>query len=882
MERKTVARAQRTPARSEPVNRQSAGPRSARHPIAILQRSIGSQAVQRLINSPYIQAKLNVSSPGDPAEKEADQVAEKVMRMPVSPTPSPKAAAGVQRKCAACTGGPGACPKCAEEKQTVQRKPLASGIFSFVQRQVIKPEDEKKDEPLEAKNPSGGISPVARSVGSHAKPLEPGKPLEGEEEHQKQNRSVQLKPSAPNTDGPVEEDEGNIDRQLAASVESRLSSSKGGGEALPESVRTHMESAIGADFSGVKVHTDQSAVQMNQDLGAKAFTHGRNIYFNRNVYSPNTSSGKQLLAHELTHVVQQSGGALETKARPDDEKDKDKIKQISRKDMIQRHPDVTALAGPAEMPAGLGKRVTLRATAPRGTVVNWSITAGGGTGAVLGGGTGVTNTLTAPAGSTGGLVTVQADDAGGQAVPVTHDITVVEVQQPTFAFAPPMPAFAPPNTMDASVCGNNATAQVVTVPGGRPVTWSIVGNRLGATIVPATGVIVPSATQTGNIVVRATDNAVRDAHNQQTLTIQAHPTGISRTSIVAGGFPMPAASGGPYGAFYTHAFSSSGGNIANVMITEQVFSGNNPFLFGGLPVLPGLLNAPAGALQDQIGSPAGSIDVNNFLPSPPNPGLPQVLNTPQILYWRSDQCSPAPAAPPAAAAGDHWVPFVNVPIKATLLRRGANFFFITSDNGVPTPAEPYIGTALAPAAAPVASVCGAGEGLSNVTFSPGTIAADGSGLTTTAATVNVRPGGNLVTWSFPGPNFGATILRQGNPALFGAGNIAGQVVVRVAMTATPGCFAEGRLGMREVEIGPAISFSPATVRAGGTTRARVSTKPGPRIVLWTIVGPPLGAVIAANPDNSATITAGAVGRITIRATDQRDATKFTEVSLVIT
>jgi len=89
--------------------------------------------------------------------------------------------------------------------------------------------------------------------------------------------------------------------------------------------------------------------------------------------------------------------------------------------------------------------------------------------------------------------------------------------------------------------------------------------------------------------------------------------------------------------------------------------------------------------------------------------------------------------------------------------------------------------------------------------------------------------------------------------------------------------------MEEVKVGPAISFRPASVRHGGTTRASVSTAPGARVVQWSIQGPNLGAVIVRNPDNSATITAGAqVGRITVRATDDRDAARFAEASLVIT
>jgi Domain of unknown function (DUF4157)/Lysine-specific metallo-endopeptidase len=89
------------------------------------------------------------------------------------------------------------------------------------------------------------------------------------------------------------------------SVESRLSATKGGGNPLPESTRTHMESAIGADFSNVRVHTGGEAVQLSQDLSAHAFTHGSDVYFNSGKFSPNTDSGRHLLAHELTHTVQQ-------------------------------------------------------------------------------------------------------------------------------------------------------------------------------------------------------------------------------------------------------------------------------------------------------------------------------------------------------------------------------------------------------------------------------------------------------------------------------------------------------------------------------------------------------------------------------------------------
>lgn len=90
-------------------------------------------------------------------------------------------------------------------------------------------------------------------------------------------------------------------------LESTLSSTKGSGSALPEDTRAQMESAIGSDFSAVRVHTGSSATQMNKDLGAQAFTHGNDIYFNSGKYDTGSKDGKQLLAHELTHVVQQNG-----------------------------------------------------------------------------------------------------------------------------------------------------------------------------------------------------------------------------------------------------------------------------------------------------------------------------------------------------------------------------------------------------------------------------------------------------------------------------------------------------------------------------------------------------------------------------------------------
>ncbi len=93
-------------------------------------------------------------------------------------------------------------------------------------------------------------------------------------------------------------------------VESQISQSKGRGSPLPDPVRTYMEPRFGVDFSGVRVHTGSDAVQMNRAVGAQAFTHGSDVYFGEG-RSPNNL---ELTAHELTHVVQQTGGGIQSKS----------------------------------------------------------------------------------------------------------------------------------------------------------------------------------------------------------------------------------------------------------------------------------------------------------------------------------------------------------------------------------------------------------------------------------------------------------------------------------------------------------------------------------------------------------------------------------------
>jgi hypothetical protein len=119
------------------------------------------------------------------------------------------------------------------------------------------------------------------------------------------------------------------------SVTNQINSSRGGGNRMSENTLNFMESRFNTGFSGVKIHTDSNAVQMSRELNAQAFTVGNDIYFNEGKYSPESASGKHLLAHELTHTVQQSEGIgmkIQCDRRGDRETDRETERGRRRRD----------------------------------------------------------------------------------------------------------------------------------------------------------------------------------------------------------------------------------------------------------------------------------------------------------------------------------------------------------------------------------------------------------------------------------------------------------------------------------------------------------------------------------------------------------------------
>lgn len=181
----------------------------------------GSPASDRPQEAPPLQAKLTVGPAGDRYEKEADQVAKKVVRMTEPP---------------------------------VQRV-------------------EDREEEI-------------------------------------QHEEIQMKPARPQV-GP---EGGHVDTD----IEKDIQRARGKGQSLPNEVRSTMEHAFESDFSGVRVHNDTQSTALNENLSARAFTTGQDIFIKQGEYSPDSTQGRELIAHELTHVVQQNGPTIR---RDDDEEE---------------------------------------------------------------------------------------------------------------------------------------------------------------------------------------------------------------------------------------------------------------------------------------------------------------------------------------------------------------------------------------------------------------------------------------------------------------------------------------------------------------------------------------------------------------------------------
>lgn len=224
-----------------------------------------------------VQAKLTVSQPDDPYEREADATAEQVMRMATPPAPG-------------------------ERKEEVQRQELRRSP------------DEKGKETIADAGPQ--VSRIEES--EEVQPRLMRSALTSSAKTFTASPNVHSPPHSRGSPGPpAVQRNGRGPPSVTQHFESFLNVSKGGGSPMPAGVRTSMEARFGADFSGVRIHTGTWAESLSTSIRAEAFVHGSDIYFNKGKWSPGTASGDFLLAHELTHTIQQgASGPRASNPRP--------------------------------------------------------------------------------------------------------------------------------------------------------------------------------------------------------------------------------------------------------------------------------------------------------------------------------------------------------------------------------------------------------------------------------------------------------------------------------------------------------------------------------------------------------------------------------------
>lgn len=103
--------------------------------------------------------------------------------------------------------------------------------------------------------------------------------------------------------------------RTSSAVASGISASRSSGKPLPSGIRQFMEPRFNADFSQVRIHTGEQAATLNRQVSAQAFTVGNQVYFGRDRFQPESSEGRELIAHELTHTIQQGAAAQDGSVR---------------------------------------------------------------------------------------------------------------------------------------------------------------------------------------------------------------------------------------------------------------------------------------------------------------------------------------------------------------------------------------------------------------------------------------------------------------------------------------------------------------------------------------------------------------------------------------
>lgn len=688
----------------------------------------------------------------------------------------------------------------------------------------------------------------------------------------------------------------------------------GGGRPLSAPVRNQFESAFGWDFSSVRLHTGSAAAAAATSAGARAFTSGHDVAFGSKVSDPESSVHRHVLAHELAHVVQQGMSAASTPqvhAAGPTAASNPLAGSLSAapRGQLQADPIVTLVNSPAEI--GVGRSIEATATAAGAGALDWSVPgAPAGVTIVARGRRGATIRANAASiASAGNVFNVQASLRG--AVPAdTHQrvgVTLIGITALTFTANPaigPIAAIAgaapPANSAEPNrggLAGNTATANIAT-PVARPLgTTLTLRTPRGATAVLNT---ITPGTQTGNVNVRATDNAT-GTFLDAVLIINPVPTAL--TSITA---PVAA---GPYGVTHTFGFASSDTTGVLNRVVGETLTGGGRDDFGRLAIVNApqggpnpapilALAARANAATDTIltgaGAAAGAagdanvINVNRYMGPDVSATLPRMTIYRQGLSFLS-------------WTGAVWSDEFDLGMhRKSLQGAGATGFLseqiFPKTRAVPFP-EQYVGpplitlsavtanTAAAPAAPLAAGLAADGVATANVTVVSSVGARNVIWRVLSGNIATVPPGAAPVAGGAAGVAGGANVVRSGNTP--------GNYTLRVEDSVFPNRRFDGIIRVVAVRL-RGIAAPVMRVPAGNLNAViNVLADPGGRNLTWivdpravlagvTVLGTPVAVAAAALPARSATVTrpAAFTGNVTVTASDnQRPAAR---ASIVIT
>ena len=304
-------------------NPQAQEPQQAEHQPFFSKTAVGA-TIQTKPESAFFQAKLTIGQPDDQYEKEADSVADKVVNNTVPPAPK-GSFGGVQKQEAdavqrLATPEEDNMPatndaRMAEDKQ-IQEKPVQRAEKKEEEKPVQKAEKKEEEKPVQKAEKKEEEKPVQKAEKKEEeKPVQKAEKKEEEKPVQKAEKKEEEKPvqkaekkeeEKPVQRAPAKKEEakgkGDVKKEP---FETRLAHTKGKGKPLPDKIRAKMEAEMQRDFSSVRIHDDAAAAALAEEIHAQAFTQGADIYFNQDKYNPETAGGAHLLAHELTHVVQQ-------------------------------------------------------------------------------------------------------------------------------------------------------------------------------------------------------------------------------------------------------------------------------------------------------------------------------------------------------------------------------------------------------------------------------------------------------------------------------------------------------------------------------------------------------------------------------------------------